>query len=502
MINGVLPFHSIMLFDDNDQGLFDRRIIFKDGVLYANIMILSLTMKFFDQFNDFDDDDIDLTTIDYPPEISRESFRYCLAFAYSTTQLSDVQIIRNGPHPSLKSVDTTLDYFNASTSLTESTMRYTIPAPTYDHLIEHNMIDRIKELSYLVEPPYKDLIHSAAVYGQMEMMEYLLRNICVREDIHEYMFYTNTDGNNALMLACLHGHHKIAAMLIKHMDQQSISDDQQSNSDDIYDDIYEDISISDNYRFSNGIIGVPNSNGDSAISLACINGYEEVIEVLLNHLKLHQNYFIYGAKNDNNCTPLMIACSKGHANIVDLFVRRDRLQDEELMRTDIGKGPNEFIMAIENNHIDVVRMLLDRYTPEYVMQMFVGINDNSALMIASEYGYDRIVSLIADMTTNDYMMATNRHGCTALMLACRWGHIDVVEECLTYLSNDDVMYTSEDGNNALIEASRNGYSEIVKVLLQYVTNSHVLNMSCGKYCATPEIVDLLEDKVKNERNVN
>lgn len=106
-----------MLFDNNGESKVC--IQFRDGVVYVHQEILVQVFGFF-HTDLVTSSGFDLRHVNYPPEITCESFRYCISFAYNWLVLPEVKEIRNGLAPCDKVLSKTLSYFNASDGLIEA----------------------------------------------------------------------------------------------------------------------------------------------------------------------------------------------------------------------------------------------------------------------------------------------------------------------------------------------------------------------------------------------
>ena len=118
------------------------------------------------------------------------------------------------------------------------------------------------------------------------------------------------------------------------------------------------------------------------------------------------------------------------------------------------------ILACENGHIEIVRMLLTR------SDIDVNKTDGSrftALMYAITEGNIEIVQILLTRSDIDVNME-NRWGCTALVYAILNGHIEIVKMLLTR-SDIDVNRKYSLGRTALMIASWKGRTEIVQMLL-------------------------------------
>eukprot|EP00833_Pecoramyces_ruminatium_P010064 jgi/Orpsp1_1/1184096/evm.model.c7180000087991.1 len=89
--------------------------------------------------------------------------------------------------------------------------------------------------------------------------------------------------------------------------------------------------------------------GNSILHIACELGYIEIIKYIL------EKKILNNCKNNNYKTPFQIACQKGYIDIIKLMLQR-----HDIMIDDIdGDGKTALIMACENNHYSVVKLLIN-----------------------------------------------------------------------------------------------------------------------------------------------
>ena len=125
------------------------------------------------------------------------------------------------------------------------------------------------------------------------------------------------------------------------------------------------------------------------------------------------------------------------------------------------------LFLVKNNNIDGVR--------DFLLNENINVNENAALIHASEYNYIEIVKLlleVEDINVNiqDYVLDT------ALTCASYNNYIEIVK-LLLEVKNINVNLQDSDGDNALICAFREKNAEIIKLLL----TNETININLQNY---------------------
>ena len=134
--------------------------------------------------------------------------------------------------------------------------------------------------------------------------------------------------------------------------------------------------------------------------------------------------------------------------------------DEVNSEDQSGNSPLQ--IAVQNGHIDIVRLLLD-YKADVNHQHEPG-GDYTALHIAASHGRDDIVELLLDHKA-DIGATILGGGMTPLHIAARDGHREVVK--LLLAKKAKVNLQDKRGNSPLDWAAHNGHMNVAELLRQH-----------------------------------
>ncbi|XP_022906707.1 ankyrin repeat domain-containing protein 17 isoform X2 [Onthophagus taurus] len=225
------------------------------------------------------------------------------------------------------------------------------------------------------------------------------------------------------------------------------------------------------------------SNHDTALTLACAGGHEELVELLL------QRGADIEHRDKKGFTPLILAATAGHEKVVEILLNHSADIEAQSERT----KDTPLSLACSGGRYEVVELLLNRnankehrnvsdYTPlslaasgGYVNIIKLLLNNGaeinsrtgsklgiSPLMLAAMNGHTAAVKLLLDMGSDiNAQIETNRN--TALTLACFQGRHEVVSLLLDRKAN--VEHRAKTGLTPLMEAASGGYVEVGRVLL-------------------------------------
>uniref|UniRef100_A0A8C9TQD7 Ankyrin repeat and KH domain containing 1 n=1 Tax=Scleropages formosus TaxID=113540 RepID=A0A8C9TQD7_SCLFO len=225
------------------------------------------------------------------------------------------------------------------------------------------------------------------------------------------------------------------------------------------------------------------SNHDTALTLACAGGHEELVSVLIARGANIEH------RDKKGFTPLILAATAGHVGVVEILL--DKGADIEAQSERTKDTP--LSLACSGGRQEVVELLLLRgankehrnvsdYTPlslaasggyvniiKILLNAGAEINSRtgsklgiSPLMLAAMNGHVPAVKLLLDMGSDiNAQIETNRN--TALTLACFQGRAEVVSLLLDRKAN--VEHRAKTGLTPLMEAASGGYAEVGRVLL-------------------------------------
>ncbi|KAL7286755.1 hypothetical protein TKK_0018900 [Trichogramma kaykai] len=228
---------------------------------------------------------------------------------------------------------------------------------------------------------------------------------------------------------------------------------------------------------------VTDSNHDTALTLACAGGHEELVGLLLNRGADIEH------RDKKGFTPLILAATAGHQKVVeillnhgaDLEAQSERTKDTSLSLACSGgryevvdillnKGANKehrnvsdytpLSLAASGGYVNIIKLLLSHGAEiNSRTGSKLGI---SPLMLAAMNGHTSAVKLLLDMGSDiNAQIETNRN--TALTLACFQGRHEVVSLLLDRKAN--IEHRAKTGLTPLMEAASGGYIEVGKVLI-------------------------------------
>lgn len=225
------------------------------------------------------------------------------------------------------------------------------------------------------------------------------------------------------------------------------------------------------------------SNHDTALTLACAGGHEELVSVLLARGANIEH------RDKKGFTPLILAATAGHVGVVevlldkggDIEAQSERTKDtplslacsggrQEVVELLLLRGANKehrnvsdytpLSLAASGGYVNIIKILLNAGAEiNSRTGSKLGI---SPLMLAAMNGHVPAVKLLLDMGSDiNAQIETNRN--TALTLACFQGRAEVVSLLLDRKAN--VEHRAKTGLTPLMEAASGGYAEVGRVLL-------------------------------------
>jgi len=292
-------------------------------------------------------------------------------------------------------------------------------------------------------------------------------------------------GNTALHLACINGHEKIAQALIK----LGINIDEKNSEGFVA--LY--------YAIYNGLVATVkilldhesymeclDKYGNSILHISCELGYIEIVKYLLEKKVLNNQ------KNKNFKTPIHIASQKGFVDIIQLMLQR-----HDILIDDIdSNGKTALIMACENDHLNIVKLLLRSNSNIY-------IRDNkgkSAIFYACQVNNTEMIKAL--INANVDIMQYDNDTVYPLHLACMNGNLEIVKMFVETL-NADVECRDKNGYTPLYVAYINQRSNIIKYLIGKGCNVDAQNndgVAILHYCCMIDCMDSLKNNNSNPEN--
>ncbi|KAJ3276829.1 hypothetical protein HDV01_002884 [Terramyces sp. JEL0728] len=197
---------------------------------------------------------------------------------------------------------------------------------------------------------------------------------------------------------------------------------------------------------------INNENHIDAILIASLNGFYDIVEILLFKTTLDPSV--------RNNLAIQHACENGHFGIVKLLLTDPRVDPNDAD----GLGLS---YAAERGYLDICKLLLqdERVDPSG--------NQNSAVCYASRNGHCDIVKLLLQ----DDRVDPAAHQNYSIIRASEFGHLDIIKLLLL----DGRVDPTAERESALKCAVINSHIEIVKLLLKDGrVNSKIDNNFCLK----------------------
>lgn len=241
--------------------------------------------------------------------------------------------------------------------------------------------------------------------------------------------------------------------------------------------------------------------GTTVLMMAAMNGYHEVVEVLLQH-KASVNQ-----PNKSGYTALMLAYRGGHQKAAEVLLRYGASPD---MKDSSGKTAAQYApktpapvvtpVAPSRGVATALHKAVLAGKPSMVKSALSapGVNveardemDRTPLMVAAQKDRSSSARMLLAAGASPNAVSA-KYGTTALMMAAMNGYHEVVEVLIRGGANINAQNKS--GFTALMLAARGGHMQTVKVLLNHGASKHIKDSSgrnAAYHAAYREIRQLL-----------
>lgn len=174
------------------------------------------------------------------------------------------------------------------------------------------------------------------------------------------------------------------------------------------------------------------SNHDTALTLACAGGHEELVELLLSrgadigkelkYFSLHfpsihcyaYNVLFLEHRDKKGFTPLILAATAGHQKVVEILLNHGADIEAQSERT----KDTPLSLACSGGRYEVVELLLNRGANKEHRN----VSDYTPLSLAASGGYVNIIKLLLSHGAEINSRTGSKLGISPLMLAAMNGH--------------------------------------------------------------------------------
>jgi len=192
--------------------------------------------------------------------------------------------------------------------------------------------------------------------------------------------------------------------------------------------------------------------GISPLMLAAMNGNTAAVKLLLD-----MGSDINAQIETNKNTALTLACFQGRQEVVSLLLDR-KANLEHRAKT----GLTPLMEAANGGYTEVGKILIDRGAD--VNAPPVPATKDTALTIAADKGHFRFVELL--LQKHAIVEVRNKKGCTPLWLACHGGHLDVGQILFKHRADLDVQDNRR--VSCLMAAFRKGHVKVIRWIVKNV----------------------------------
>ncbi|KAK2992661.1 hypothetical protein RJ640_014911 [Escallonia rubra] len=175
--------------------------------------------------------------------------------------------------------------------------------------------------------------------------------------------------------------------------------------------------------------------------------------------------------NIQDDTPLHIAARNGCSGIVEALVKCTTIDEEwvgagkEMLRMLNKENDTPLHEAVRNCRFDAVKLLVEE-DPDFSCP--ANKAEETPLYLASEKGYDKLVSLILETCTEPaYNGPDDLHGWTPLHFAARFGYASIVNQLLEADKSLGYIADNDDKNTALHIAAGHGHIDVMREFFEH-----------------------------------
>ena len=204
---------------------------------------------------------------------------------------------------------------------------------------------------------------------------------------------------------------------------------------------------------SNETVNTPLNNGVTPLFITCQQGYTDCTRILLE----------YGANPNLTCndeTPLWKACRNGHTECARLVLSKSI----ETIHTPNNEGMSPFMTACHEGKMDCVRLLLE-HNINLEQSDHKRRNAMHAVCVSGN-----VICLEMLLAKGMIINCVDKKGYTPLIYACQRGHPDCVSLLLEH--DADVEMKTIQHDTALSIAAGEGHTECVDLLLRHGAIMH------------------------------
>lgn len=204
----------------------------------------------------------------------------------------------------------------------------------------------------------------------------------------------------------------------------------------------------------------------SALFLACENGHDEIVEIILENLDEDGLFKCINFQNTNGTTPLWISCCNGFSEIALKLLSYEANPNITNLK---GDGP--LIPAIQKGTETLIKLLIE----SGAKVNYPNINGDSPVLIACRTGnhiaLEMCLESIDSLSRSDTLATCAIvDGFNPLIAAAEQNRVECIKLCLKYGADINFItsYTNQiiGGGTALHVASMYGMKDSVKILIE------------------------------------